>query len=115
MSSSNVHRREPCYVRSIKPLFRLSFIVRQPFDFTRLELKENHLLLISPLYILETFTFQSRELSVFDAAIELKWRKWTLYLYRAFPKKSQLFTRGESLELPLKYFDLQYPLSLIHD
>ena len=49
-----------CSLKS-SPSSLLSFIVRQPFDFTRLELTENHLLLTSPFDTLETFTLQSHE------------------------------------------------------
>lgn len=73
--SFKVHRREPCHVRSVEPLFRLFFIVRQPLDCTRLELTERILLPTSPFHTLETFTLQSHKLSVFDAAIQLKWLK----------------------------------------
>ena len=101
--SSKVHRREPYHVRSIELLFRLPFIVRQPFDSMMLEL-----LLTSPFYTPETSTLQYHKLSVLDTATHLKWLKWTLHLCRAFLKKSQLFTRGESLELRLKYLDFPY-------
>ena len=86
VTSSNVHRRGPYHVRSIELLFRIPFIVRQPFNFTRRELTENLLTLTSPFYTPDTFTLSYRELSVFDAALQLELLKWTLYLCRAFPK-----------------------------